>query len=439
MGLISNIVTTKWMHNNKIRYEERGYVFTKYKDELEVNIKDLSNSSHVLVNVKCDCGNCKNPYLKPMTWVNYLTNVHKDNKYYCNECAKKLYGGVNIQKSRLKNGKSFYQWCIENNRQDVLDRWDYVLNNCKPSEISFGTQKRYYFKCLRNLHNSELKNIKSFTSGQNGSIDCKYCNSFAQWGIDTFGKDFLDKYWDYNKNNLLNINPWEISKASNIHKIWLLCQEKDYHGSYIVNCNNFINDHRCPYCNNTKVHKLDSLGTIYPNVFKLWSYKNNKSPFEYSPMSHQYVWWKCPDGKHEDYYRPISSSSISDFRCPECQCSTGEIEVGKTLLNKEIYYIPQKTFDGLIGLGGGLLSYDFYIPKINLLIEYQGEMHERFVRGIHKSIKDFEKQVEHDKRKKEYAEQNGYNFLEIWYYDFDNIEEILTKELNLLEEVMLMI
>ena len=80
MGLISKTAMTKWMHNNKIRYEERGYVFTKYKDELEVNIKDLSNSSHVLVNVKCDCGNCKNPYLKPMTWVNYLTNVHKDNK-----------------------------------------------------------------------------------------------------------------------------------------------------------------------------------------------------------------------------------------------------------------------------------------------------------------------------------------------------------------------
>jgi len=438
MGLISKTAMTKWMHNNKIRYEERGYVFTKYKDELEVNIKDLSNSSHVLVNVKCDCGNCKNPYLKPMTWVNYLTNVHKDNKYYCNECAKKLYGGVNIQKSKLKNSISFKQWCIENNRQDILDRWDYELNNCKPSEISFGTQKRYYFKCLRNLHNSELKNIKSFTSGQNGSMDCNACNSIAQWGIDNLGEDFLDKYWDYEKNI---VSPWDIDKCSNKHKIFIKCQEKYYHESYEVSPDNFTNSSRCPYCNNRngKIHKLDSLGTIYPDVFKFWSDKNENSPYEYAPMSHQYVWWKCPDEKHEDYYRLISSSSIRDFRCPECQCSTGEIEVGKKLLNKEIYYIPQKTFDGLIGLGGGLLSYDFYIPKINLLIEYQGEMHERFVRGIHKSIKDFEKQVEHDRRKKEYAEQNKYNFLEIWYQDFDNIEEILTKELNLLEEVMLMI
>ena len=86
-------------------------------------------------------------------------------------------------------------------------------------------------------------------------------------------------------------------------------------------------------------------------------------------------------------------------------------------------------YSGLLGLGNGLLSYDFYIPKLNLLIEYQGEMHERFVRGIHKSIKDFEKQQEHDRRKKVYAQNNNINLFEIWYYDFDNIEEILDTKL----------
>lgn len=56
--------------------------------------------------------------------------------------------------------------------------------------------------------------------------------------------------------------------------------------------------------------------------------------------------------------------------------------------------------------------------------------HEKYVKGFHKSKKDFEKQLEHDKRKKEYALLNGYNFLEIWYWDFDNIEEILLSSLN---------
>jgi very-short-patch-repair endonuclease len=72
-----------------------------------------------------------------------------------------------------------------------------------------------------------------------------------------------------------------------------------------------------------------------------------------------------------------------------------------------------------------LLSYDFYLPKYNLLIEFQGLQHEKYIPGFHKSKQDFLKQKEHDKRKKEYAEQNKYNLLEIWYYEFDEIEKIL--------------
>jgi len=102
--------------------------------------------------------------------------------------------------------------------------------------------------------------------------------------------------------------------------------------------------------------------------------------------------------------------------------------IDKEKYNKN-YYIPQMKYNGLIGLGNGLLSYDFYIPKLNLLIEFQGEQHERYIKGFHKSYEDFLKQQEHDKRKKEYAIINKYNFLEIWYYDFDRIEEILDRDI----------
>lgn len=32
-----------------------------------------------------------------------------------------------------------------------------------------------------------------------------------------------------------------------------------------------------------------------------------------------------------------------------------------------------------------------------------------------------------DKIKRDYANKNNYNLLEIWYYDFDNIENIMNK------------
>ena len=284
-------------------------------------------------------------------WKNYKKYLKVNGKYYCRDCAKKLYGGENKRISQLKNGKSFEQWCIENNRQDVLDRWDYELNDYKPNEISYSSNKKQWLKCPNIIHGSELKNLSHFTSGYEGSIKCNQCNS---------------------------------------------------------------------------------LGYLYPQILDLWSNKNKKSAFEYSSMSLKKVWWKCPDNKHKDFLREISRSNIRDFRCPSCQFSKGETCIETFLLNNNIIYIPQKEFDGLLGVGNGNLSYDFYLPDYNLLIEYQGEQHERYIKGFHKSKKDFRTQVEHDRRKKEYTQNNNIKLLEIWYWDYDNIESILQKELSLI-------
>ena len=40
--------------------------------------------------------------------------------------------------------QTFYDWCIKNNRQDLLDRWDYSMNNCNPDEIGYSTDIKYY-------------------------------------------------------------------------------------------------------------------------------------------------------------------------------------------------------------------------------------------------------------------------------------------------------
>jgi hypothetical protein len=68
-----------------------------------------------------------------------------------------------------------------------------------------------------------------------------------------------------------------------------------------------------------------------------------------------------------------------------------------------------------------------------MLLEFQGVYHDWSVRNQTK--RQYEKQKEHDKRKKEYALKNNYKILEIWYYEFNKIEEILLKELNIKKEV----
>ena len=115
--------------------------------------------------------------------------------------------------------------------------------------------------------------------------------------------------------------------------------------------------------------------------------------------------------------------------CPFCRKSKGESAINLILSNQKILYERPKTYDDLLGVNGGKLSYDFYLPDYNLLIEYQGEYHDGTARN--QTEEQFKVQQEHDRRKREYAKKHNIALLEIWYWDFDNIEQILSEKLNI--------
>ena len=64
------------------------------------------------------------------------------------------------------------------------------------------------------------------------------------------------------------------------------------------------------------------------------------------------------------------------------------------------------------------MSYDFYVEigDRKILIERQGEQHERPIEYFG-GEEQFKIQQEHDRMKKNYAETNGFEFIEIWYYE----------------------
>ena len=204
------------------------------------------------------------------------------------------------------------------------------------------------------FRNSDISNVKNLV--------CSCCNSIAQDLINNYGKNALEKYWDYDKNK--NLDPFKIQRCSH-KKVWIKCQENEEHGSYDITCANFTsNGNRCPICNE----------------------------------------WH------------------------------GERKIREYLTKNNIEFTAQKTFSNLLGTGekrNKPLSYDFYIPVNNLLIEFQGEQHYMPVdfsgKGMKQAEKDFEKQQEHDRRKREYAQQNNIDLLEITYLEENKIEEILDK------------
>ena len=116
--------------------------------------------------------------------------------------------------------------------------------------------------------------------------------------------------------------------------------------------------------------------------------------------------------------------------CPECNLSKGERKIYNFLKDNKINFEYEKKFSSLVGVNGGELSYDFYLPTYGKLIEYQGSQHERPIEYFG-GDSYFKIQIEHDKKKREYARDNCIDLIEIWYYDYERIEEILIKELEL--------
>ena len=319
--------------------------------------------------------------------------------------------------------------------------WDWEKNELNPYLISKAiANKQVWIKCnKKDYHDSYKTTPAHFKEGKR----CPYCcnqkvhpkDSFGQWLIDEFGNDAIKKYWS--PKNI--VNSFNIAPKSTSRKIWILCQNKSYHndnGGYLVTPSHFTRENsRCPYCshkNHKMIHKLDSFGSLYPEKVKYWSSNNEKSPFEVAPMSNKKYKFICQEcGKEFERSLNKLNRYKNGVYCNECNCSQLE-HLTKDILNKyKINYDVQVEYNNLIGLGGGNLSYDFYLPNYNFLIECQGIQHKKFTPAFHKTEEDFKKQLEHDRRKKEYAKEHNINLLEIWYYDIDNIEEILLETLQI--------
>lgn len=258
---------------------------------------------------------------------------------------------------------------------------------------------------------------------------------------------------------------------------WSPTADKIVYGRGCPNCKAISVGNRCRMSHEDFVHKLN---TINPNIEILSKYTNTNVKLKCRCKTDGYIWFAspsnllyqktgCPKCSHcyrrtpEEFIKEMSIANanieiLTDFNgvdkkvkckckidnhiwyatphellsgtgCPQCCESKGEKVIREWLKKNEYVYESQKTFDNLIGVGGMPLSYDFYIPTINVLIEYQGEQHEKpfnYFGGEKKLIV----QKEHDKRKKIYAETNGFYLLEIWYWDFDNIEKVLAEKLE---------
>lgn len=101
--------------------------------------------------------------------------------------------------------------------------------------------------------------------------------------------------------------------------------------------------------------------------------------------------------------------------------SIGEEKI-KTILSKNnIVFSQEKNFNDL---KGGAFRYDFYLPNYNnrqVIIEFNGEQHYKFIKHFHKNRLGFLKNQEHDRRKISYCLANNIDIYIIPFWEIDKI------------------
>lgn len=217
---------------------------------------------------------------------------------------------------------------------------------------------------------------------------------------------------------LLETNNHKLLSEYNYDKSKVLIDFQCGHGTHWMRPNDYKNGNSCPKCSGKcpEQAKENLVALLKSNGHELLSeyLGNNKKVL---------IDFKCNHNPH--WIEP--NNYKNKHGCPACKESKGERRVRNWLEINDTYFESQIEFTGLVGLNGGNLSYDFYLPKQNILIEYQGQFHDGSM-GEYTTF-NLETQKEHDRRKREYAHQNGIELLEIWYWDYNNVEEVLTNKL----------
>lgn len=154
-------------------------------------------------------------------------------------------------------------------------------------------------------------------------------------------------------------------------------------------------------------------------------YNYDLANYEYCKLKIKII---CPD---HGVFEQRAGNHSRGAGCPLCKSSTGEEKIRKILDKYQIKFKKEHMFKTCVNpITGRKLRFDFFVPKLNLVIEYDGEQHFRPVNGWG-GDKAYHDVVFRDGFKTNWCKQNNINLLRIPYTELDNVEKILKTRLNI--------
>lgn len=196
----------------------------------------------------------------------------------------------------------------------LMSEWDYEKNTQDPARLTFGSNKKAWWKCAVCGYSWETKIIYRAGKDHTGCPAC--ANKVLVPGWNDLETKFpeIAKEWHPTKNG--SLTPKNVKVGSH-KKVWWVCPNKhEYQQAIVLRTTRRMG---CPYCAGQKVWTgFNDLATIYPQIAKEWhpTKNGNLTPEHVVAGSRQKVWWCCPKG-HE-YEQSIIKRTSRKYACPVC-------------------------------------------------------------------------------------------------------------------------
>ena len=189
----------------------------------------------------------------------------------------------------------------------LVKEWHRIGNSSlTPSNISYGSKKKVWWKCAKGHLWEEHVYRRS------AGIGCPYCSGKRVCKDNNLAKvnPSVAREWHPTKNAPLT--PKDVTSGSG-KKVWWLCRQGHKWIARIADRKRF----GCPYCSGRLPSKENSLAARYPKIANEWHTEKNGilKPWDVTHGSHKKVWWRCKNG-HEWTARVYSRSAGRG--CPHC-------------------------------------------------------------------------------------------------------------------------
>lgn len=339
----------------------------------EILVEDLSNGSHVIVEVECD--SCYD--IQKMEYRSYLKFTKNEIEIYC--CKK--CNNVKVRKTNLEKYGVVCNSQLESNKKMVKEKWKNKTEVEKNSIVNDRKEtciEKYGFNCYTKTDEYKTKSKQTWLNNY-GVENPSYSEEVKQKRVDTKLKIFgfiNNSQTDEWRNRISEV--WKNKTDEEISKI-LENRKKTCNLKYNVDNYSQTDEYKIKFKNTC----LEKYGVESPMQSGILFHKQQISGLKTKKYNNTDLTYQ---GTYEfdfleNYYDKVRIEKINPI---------------KYKLNENTHYYHP----------------DFYLPDYNLIIEVKSSYTYEF---------DLEKNI----AKKEYSIKSGFSFLFIIDKDYSELESII--------------